>query len=90
MVQDVAEVFGARSMIFIKDVDRLYSADPKKESGAEFIPQISVADLLALNLRTLSFDPIVLDLMKRVRLAKRIQIVNGLVPGNLIPQILSA
>ena len=29
------------------------------------------------------FDPIVLDLLTRARLAKRIQIINGLVPGNL-------
>ena len=79
----VAEVFGARSMIFLKDVDGLYTADPKTAPGAEHIPSISVADLLALRLPTLPFDPIVLDLMTRARLAKRIQIVNGLVPGNL-------
>lgn len=79
----VAEVFGARSMIFIKDVDGLYTADPKSNSSAEFIPNISVADLLALNLVTLPFDPIVLDLMTRARLAKRVQIINGLVAGNL-------
>jgi len=70
-------------MIFIKDVDGLFTADPKTDSGAEFIPKISVADLLSLNLRTLPFDPIVLDLMQRARLAKRIQIINGLEAGNL-------
>ena len=70
-------------MIFIKDVDGLYTADPNTDSEAEFIPQISVAELVALNLRTLPFDPIVLDLMTRARLARRIQIINGLTPGNL-------
>jgi molybdenum storage protein len=70
-------------MIFIKDVDGLYTADPKTDSEAEFIAKISVADLLALNLPTLPFDPIVLDLMTRARLAKRVQIINGLMPGNL-------
>lgn len=65
-------------MIVIKDVDGLYTADPRKHSGADFIPNISVADLLALNVPTLPFDPSVLDLMMRARLAKRI-----LVPGNL-------
>jgi molybdenum storage protein len=78
----VAEVFGARSMIFIKDVDGLYTADPRT-AGAELIPEISVAELLARSLPTLPFDPIVLDLMTRARLAKRVQIINGLVPGNL-------
>ena len=79
----VAEVFGAWSMIFIKDVDGLYTADPKTNSGAEFISQMSVSELPALKLRIPPFDPIVLDLMTRARLAKRIQIINGLTPGNL-------
>jgi hypothetical protein len=30
-----------------------------------------------------SLDPIVLDLMQNARLAKEIQIINGLVPGTL-------
>ena len=59
------------------------SLSPKTNSGAEFVPNISVADLIALKLPTLPFDPIVLNLMTRARLAKRIQIINGLVPGNL-------
>jgi molybdenum storage protein len=36
----VAEVFGARSVIFLKDVDGLYTADPKTDSHAELIPEI--------------------------------------------------
>src|SRR5260370_35450351 len=81
----VAEVFGARSMIFIKDVDGLYTADPKTNNGAEFIRNISVADLLALRLSTLPFDPIVLDLMRRARLAKRIRIIKELTPRDFTP-----
>ena len=37
----VSEVFGARSMIYIKDEDGLYTADPKKDPNATFIPQIT-------------------------------------------------
>jgi hypothetical protein len=36
----VGEVFGARSVILIKDVDGVYIADPKLEPGAIFIPEI--------------------------------------------------
>src|SRR5438477_11802936 len=46
----VSEVFGARSMIYVKDEDGLYTADPKKDSGATFIPAITVEELEALNL----------------------------------------
>ncbi|MBI1201653.1 MAG: hypothetical protein GC182_03980 [Rhodopseudomonas sp.] len=79
----VGEVFGARSIILLKDVDGLYSADPKTNPDAEFIPEISAADLIARRLPTLPIEPVVLELLTRARLAKSIRIVNGLKPGNL-------
>src|SRR5437867_319729 len=47
----VSEVFGARSMIYVKDEEGLYTADPKKERHARFIKTISVAELKALDLQ---------------------------------------
>jgi len=79
----VGEVFGARSVILLKDVDGLYTADPKTHPDAEFIPQISAADLIRLQLPTLPIEPVVLELLTRAKLAKSIRIVNGLVSGNL-------
>src|SRR6266436_2695816 len=35
----VSEVFGVRSMIYVKDERGLYTADPKKDKGAKFIPK---------------------------------------------------
>src|SRR5437016_10325566 len=48
----VGEVFGARSIILIKDVDGLYSADPKRNADAKFIPEISAAELMRRELAT--------------------------------------
>jgi molybdenum storage protein len=79
----VGEVFGARSIIFLKDVDGLYTADPKLDPNAEFIPEISAGELLARNLATLPIEPTVLRLLTRAKLARAIRIINGLVPGNL-------
>jgi len=79
----VGEVFGARSVILLKDVDGVYDADPKTHSGAKLIPEIGAAELLRMELATLPVEPVVLDLMTRAKLAKKIRIVNGLVPGNL-------
>ncbi|MGC2108892.1 MAG: uridine kinase [Candidatus Korobacteraceae bacterium] len=79
----VAEVFGARSMIFIKDVDGLYSADPKTNPQAELIHEITVDELIKRKLQTLPIEPSVLELMKHAKLARSIQLINGLVPGNL-------
>lgn len=79
----VAEVFGARSMIFVKDVDGVFTADPKTDPGASFIPEIAAADLIRMKPATLPIEPIVLTLLMRAKLAHSIRIVNGLVPGNL-------
>ena len=79
----VGEVFGARSIILVKDVDGLYSADPKTNSDAKFIPEISAAELMRMQLPTLPIEPVVLELLTRAKLAKSIRIVNGLKRGNL-------
>jgi molybdenum storage protein len=79
----VGEVFGARSIILVKDVDGLYSADPKTNPDAKFIPEISAAELIRLRLSTLPIEPVVLELLTRAKLAKNVRIVNGLVSGNL-------
>src|SRR6201988_2730220 len=79
----VGEVFGARSVILVKDVDGLYTADPKTDKDAKFIPDISVPELLQMQLATLPIEPVVLDLLTRSKLVKSVRIVNGLVPGNL-------
>jgi molybdenum storage protein len=79
----VGEVFGARSVILIKDVDGVYTNDPKRDPDARFIPEISAADLLAMRLPTLPIEPVVLTLLTRAKLVRSVRIVNGLVPGNL-------
>jgi molybdenum storage protein len=79
----VAEVFGARSMIFLKDVDGLYFADPKTNPSAEFISEIRAQKLIDMKLPTLPLEPAVLDLLTRAKLMRRVHIVNGLTPGNL-------
>ena len=79
----VGEVFGARSVILIKDVDGVYTADPKLDPNATFIPEIKAGELLAMRLHTLPIEPAVLELLTRAKLVKSVRIINGLVPGNL-------
>jgi molybdenum storage protein len=70
-------------MIYVKDEDGLYTADPKKVPRAEHIPRISVQDLLARDLNDLVVERAVLELMLTARHIKEIQFVNGLKPGQL-------
>ncbi|HET9183969.1 MAG TPA: uridine kinase [Candidatus Angelobacter sp.] len=79
----IAEVFGARKMIYVKDEDGLYTADPKKNAAAEHIPRVSVEELLARDLQDLIVERAVLEFMVRARNVREIQFVNGLKPGQL-------
>jgi molybdenum storage protein len=79
----IAEVFGAKKMIYVKDEDGLYTADPKKDPKATHIPRISVQELLSRDLNDLVVERAVLDLMCNARHIKEIQFLNGLKPGQL-------
>lgn len=79
----IAEVFGARKMIYVKDEDGLYTADPKKDPKATHIPRISVEELLARDLDDLIVERAVVEFLGRARQLKEIQFVNGLKPGQL-------
>ena len=79
----VSEVFGTRSMIFVKDERGLYTADPKKDRGARFIPRITVGELRELDLKDVVVERAVLELMAHAEHRRSIQVIDGLTPGNL-------
>jgi molybdenum storage protein len=80
----LAETIGARKMIFLKDVDGIFTDNPYRNSEAKLLPErISVSELLALNLPDLPIEPAALQLLQNARQVREIQIVNGLVKGNL-------
>ena len=79
----ISEVFATRSMIYIKDEEGLYTADPKKDPNARFIPKITVDELMEMDLDDVVIERSVLEMMKNARNSRSIQIINGLVKGNL-------
>jgi molybdenum storage protein len=79
----VSEVFGARSMIFVKDEKGLFTADPKKDRHAKFIPKITIEELEAMDLQDVVVERAVLELMKTAEHCRSIYVINGLEPGNL-------
>jgi molybdenum storage protein len=78
-----AEVFGARKMIYVKDEDGLFTADPKKDPSARHIPRIGLRALLDQDLHDLVVERAVLELLLHARHIREIQFVNGLKPGQL-------
>jgi molybdenum storage protein len=79
----LAEQFGCKAMVFVKDEKGLYTANPKTSQDAKFIPKISVDEMKARGLHDSILEFPVLDLLKVARHIHEVQIVNGLVPGNL-------
>jgi molybdenum storage protein len=79
----LADLIGARSCIFVKDEQGLYTDDPKKNSKAEFIPEISVRDLLERDLDDLIIERPCLEILQNSEVIDQIQIINGLEKGNL-------
>src|SRR6266403_1107459 len=79
----IAEVFGARKMIYVKDEDGLYTADPKKDPSATHIPRIELSELLEHDQDDLVVERAVLELILSARHIREIQFVNGLKPGQL-------
>ncbi len=79
----VSEVFGTRAMIYLKDEDGLYTADPKKDRNARFIPKITVPELMEMDLADLVVERPVLEMMPNAQHRRSIQVINGLVMGNL-------
>ncbi len=79
----LAEQFGCKAMIYVKDENGLYTANPKTSKDATFIPKISVDEMKARGLHDSILEFPMLDLLKAARHVRQVQVVNGLVPGNL-------
>jgi len=79
----LAEVMGAERCVLIKDEQGLYTADPKKDSKAEFIPEIEVGELLSRDLNDLAVERTMLESLQSARSVREVFIVNGLEPENI-------
>jgi molybdenum storage protein len=78
-----AEVLGCKRALFIKDEEGLYEDDPKKNKNAKHIPRIGAKELLKMDLPDLVLERVVIEYLARARFCTELQIVNGLVRGNI-------
>lgn len=78
-----ADVLGMRQVIFVKDEDGLYDKDPKRHDDAAKIERATLEDVLANPPETSIIDREVFNAWRHTRNITRVQIVNGLVPGQL-------
>lgn len=78
----IADAYGAKRLVYVKDVDGVYTSDPADGDG-ELIPRVGAGELRAMGLPTLPIDGLVLELMAHAKHQKEIQVVNGTTPGNV-------
>jgi molybdenum storage protein len=79
----VAEVLGMKRVVFVKDVHGLYDADPKRSQSAKIIRRTTLNELYARMPSELVLDRQLFDCFRLARHVERVQIVNGLVRGQL-------
>ncbi|MEX2649258.1 MAG: uridine kinase [Alphaproteobacteria bacterium] len=79
----MAELIGAEHMVFVKDVDGVYDADPRKHPGARRMAEVTAAELLAMNLPDLPVERELLHCIERSRLLDRCRLIDGREPALL-------
>lgn len=79
----LADLIGSRRVLFVKDEKGLYTDDPKKNPDAEFIPKIGARDLMERDQDDLVIERPCLEIMQNSEVIEEIQIINGMVPGNI-------
>ena len=79
----LADVLSLGQLIYVKDEDGLYDKDPKKHDDAKLIPKITLDALLANPPAESILDRALFAQWKQAKNIKRVQIINGLKPGQL-------
>ncbi len=79
----LADLIGARSCIFVKDEDGLYTDDPKKNPDVEFISEIGAKELIERDLNDLIIERPCIEILQNSEVLDKIQIINGTKHGNI-------
>jgi molybdenum storage protein len=79
----MAEVLGARSCILVKNVDGLFTEDPRVNAQAELIEEIGLPELIEMDMEDLVLERKLLYLLRDMVNVREIRIVNGHKRGNI-------
>jgi molybdenum storage protein len=79
----MAEVLGAKSCILVKNVDGLFTEDPRVNPNAELIEEITVDELIGLDMEDMVLERKMLYLLRDMVNIREIRIVNGHTRGTI-------
>lgn len=72
----ISEVLGAKNCIIGKNVDGLYTEDPRKNPDAELIRDITAKELIRMNLEDMVLEPMVVELLENSVHVREVRIIN--------------
>lgn len=79
----IAEVLGAKSCIIGKNVDGLYTENPRVNPDAEMIRDITAKELLSRDLEDMVLEPMVVQLLENAVHIREVRIINCHKRGNI-------
>ncbi|WHZ22207.1 MAG: hypothetical protein OJF47_001319 [Nitrospira sp.] len=79
----LGEFLGAKGVLYIKDEDGLFSADPKKDPTARLFDHAHAKTLLESDQDDFIVERVVLEYMERATNMREVRIVNGLKRGQV-------
>ncbi len=79
----MAEILGSPQLVFVKDVDGIFEADPFENPDAKRIDEITAAELLERNLPELPIEREVLRCLENSKLVRSFRLIDGRRPENL-------
>ncbi|MFA7404947.1 MAG: uridylate kinase [Pelobacteraceae bacterium] len=79
----MADVLGAKSCILVKNVDGLFTEDPRLNPKAELIEEITADELIRMDMEDMVLERKMLHLLCDTVNVKEIRIVNGHKRGNI-------
>ncbi|HYB93303.1 MAG TPA: uridylate kinase, partial [archaeon] len=83
----MAEVLGAKNCILVKDVDGLYSEDPRVNPKAKLIPKITAEEFLKKDFEDAVLERTLVELLLNAKHVKEVKIINGHLSWNLTKAI---
>jgi molybdenum storage protein len=79
----IAEALGAKRCIFVKDVDGLYTEDPRANKKAKLLKDITADEVLEMGMEDIVVESKVIELLRYSVNMKEVYIVNGMQPENI-------
>ncbi len=79
----MAEVIGAERVVYVKDVDGLFSENPKSTCDARLINKISASELLRSQMPSLPVETEMVRSFEKMLSVREVNIINGHVPDQL-------